>query len=150
MVTVNAELQRKVNGTPLDWELAEDTESPTEVSDPVADYKTRRLIGRRWEPVEPFPFLIATAGDNVLLTPDAGDALQLVWWHVQAHPNLSGFVIVTVKVGTRDLYTFPLIANQPMMRTPAFDGDIDESIIVELSEAKQVFVNVEIRELVSA
>lgn len=87
--------------------------------------------------------LLSTAGDNTVITPAAGKRIQVVW--VNFLPNSDNTVanLVTVKFGTGAGFYL----NYAVGHFEVFTGAVDQSVVVNLTNAQPVAVTIHYSEI---
>lgn len=94
-------------------------------------------------------FTIATLGDNTIVTPTVGTRLRVFWVGYSSSENNTAEVLALLKFGTNpNIYGWYLGAPGAFSHWEPVEGGLNEPLIVNLSGAQSVQVNVTFEEFV--
>lgn len=104
------------------------------------------VLASKLDPITPFTDTVSASG--TLITPGAGNRLQIRWLYVQAPETNSNTVIVVLSGSTLgDIYTASLEASQPFAHAAVIDLAVNETLDIGIDVAGDVIVNVDFREV---
>ncbi len=106
------------------------------------------------ELVTPGTLTTSTIGTNTVVTPTAGKALRVFWFYVAAKPTNGSSVDIGFRwtTGGTDFYTAPLsqyggvFTHAPKGGKGYVEGAADEALVINLSAAMSVHVNIDYEE----
>lgn len=81
-------------------------------------------------------------GDTIVYTPAAGKAICLRWIYAVNKPTLNSAPLIKISIGTAEAYRAWAIAKRQK-----FTGDVDEPLVINLSEAGFVAVTAILEEI---
>lgn len=103
-------------------------------------------LPKKYGPVQGIPVVITTAGQTTIYTPGAGKRIRLKWLAMATAETNTATVIATVKIGTTNVYIWPLGAPGAFMHSSIREGEIDEVLSVTVSQSQDVYVNFDVEE----
>lgn len=99
----------------------------------------------RFDAVQTSAVTATIAGQTVVIDATASQALRVVWVYVQADADVTGSVVVTLRLGSRVLYKFDLIGSQPFAHSAVHEGALGEDLTIELDQSVIVYCNADYR-----
>lgn len=92
------------------------------------------------------PRKINASGITTLYTPSLHKRMRLKWFAAATPDTNSAGVVMTLRIGLTDVYIWPLGTPGAFMHSSVREGELGESLTIELTSAEDVYVNMDINE----
>jgi hypothetical protein len=111
------------------------------------DFASEETLARRYGLTHTtFATGISGAGDNIVYTPTANKNVRLLWIGLASPESNTAEVLTKVKIGNETKYQWPLSVPGAFAHYEPINGTGNASLIVNLSAAQVVHVNVTLEE----
>jgi len=91
---------------------------------------------------------VSSAGDTTVVTPTSGKAIRLLWLGLSTSENAGGETLVRPRFGDNDpIYSWWMGSPGAFQHWQVYEGADDEPLIVALSDAIDVEVNLTYEEI---
>ncbi len=112
------------------------------------DAASESTLAARFGAVTGSPVTVTAAGDTTVYTPAAGMRVRLKWVGLSSPSTNSAPTTATVKWSgaTGNVYRWSMGAPGAFAHGSVREGAVDEALVVNLSEAQSVFVNLDVEE----
>jgi hypothetical protein len=113
--------------------------SPASINLDIRGYPT-------YNPQSGTPSLITNSGDNIIYTPTLGNRLRLKWIGLRTPKNNTPDVEIIIKIGSANIYQWYLTKLDIFSHATIREGNINESLILNLSNDSNVYINFDLEE----
>lgn len=108
----------------------------------------QRTLQSRFGVVRGTPQTLTTSGDHTVYTPASGKRIRLKWLWLSTPSTNSASVLAVAKWGgaSGDIYFVDLGAPGAFGHSSVREGEVDETLVVNLDGAQTVRVNLDVEE----
>ena len=92
------------------------------------------------------PQTVSGAGDTLVHSPASGKALRVKWLGLSSPPENTATTVVTVKLSGNPIYIWAMGAPGAFAHSFVREGDVNGTLVVNLSAAQTVYVNFDLEE----
>jgi hypothetical protein len=93
------------------------------------------------------PALVNSTTETAVHTPASGKKIRLKWLYLATPEDNSAPIIVTVKIGTVNIYKVPMGAPGAFAHSSVREGAVDDALTVTCSAAQPLYVNLDVEEI---